>query len=194
LRGAQAGDDAARGQLLDCYRDYLTIIAEAELASDLRPKAGASDLVQDTLLEAHRYFARFTGEQGDEFRAWLRGILLNKLAMLHRHYHEVQKREVGREKSLEESREGGPLRNELVSDLSTPSGQVMRDEEEERVRAALARLPEQVREVILLRNWQGLSFAEIGARLGRSEDAARMFFTRALELLEDELGTDHDER
>ena len=97
LRAAQDGDATARGQLLERYRKYLSSIAEAELASDLRPKAGPSDLVQDTLLEAHRYFARFDGAQGDEFRAWLRGILLNKLAQLHRHYHEAQKRAVGRE-------------------------------------------------------------------------------------------------
>jgi RNA polymerase sigma-70 factor (ECF subfamily) len=188
LRAAQDGDDSARGRLLDRYRAYLSAIAEAELAGDLRPKAGASDVVQDTLLEAHRCFARFEGAEGDEFRAWLRGILLNKLAQLHRHFHEVQKREIGREQSLEESGQYGALRNKVVGSDSTPSGRAAQDEDEHRVKEALARLPETVRQVIVWRNWENLPFAEIGRRLGRSEDAARMFYTTALERFATELG------
>jgi RNA polymerase sigma-70 factor (ECF subfamily) len=194
LRAAQGGDDAARGQLLELYRSYLMSIAEGELTGNLRPKAGASDVVQDTLLEAHAFFARFIGDKGEEFRVWLRGILLNKLAQVHAHYNVVQKRHVGRERSLDESAPGGPLRDALPGDVSTPSGHVARDEESAWVRAAMARLPEDVRQVIHWRNWEGLPFAEIGRRLGRSEDAARMFFTRAVEALADELGGDRGER
>src|SRR5262249_52736165 len=124
LRAARGGDDAARGQLLELYRNYLMAIAEVELAGNLRPKAGASDVVQDALLEAHAFFARFIGEQGEEFRVWLRGILLNKLAQVHAHYHDVQKRHVGREQSLDESGSEGRLRDVLPGNVSTPSGQV----------------------------------------------------------------------
>jgi len=194
LVAAREGDDAARGKLLELYRNYLFAIAEAELAVDLRPKAGPSDLVQDTLLEAHRFFARFAGEQGDEFRAWLRGILLNKLAQVHAHYLDVQKRAVGRERSLEETGEHGTLREGLPGKASTPSGQAARGEQEQRVKETLARLPEPVRQVIVWRNWEGLPFAEIGRRLGRSEDAARMFFTSALERFAEALGGEHADR
>ncbi len=194
LRAAREGDDAARGQLLELYRKYLLTIAEGELAGNLRPKAGASDVVQDTLLEAHAFFARFIGEQGDEFRAWLRGILLNKLAQVHAHYNEVQKRQVGREQSLDASGAEGPLRDVVPGRASTPSGHAIRDEEGRQVREALARLPEDVRQVIVWRNWDGLPFAEIGRRLGRSEDAARMFFTRAVEQLAEELGGDRGDQ
>jgi RNA polymerase sigma-70 factor (ECF subfamily) len=195
LRAAQAGDAVARGQLLELYRNYLSAIADAELANALRPKAGASDVVQDTLLEAHNFFARFEGEEGDGFRAWLRGILMNKLAQIHAHYHDVQKRQVDREQSLEESGDAGCLRDGLVAADLSPSGQVVRDEEEQHLHNILAQLPEAVRQVIVWRNWEGQSFAEIGRRLGRSEDAARMFFTRALEMLAEKLGArDADRR
>jgi RNA polymerase sigma-70 factor (ECF subfamily) len=194
LRAAQAGDAAARGRLFELYRNYLTAIAEAELTNALRPKAGASDVVQDTLLEAHNFFARFEGEEGDGFRAWLRGILMNKLAQVHAHYHDVQKRQVDREQPLEQSGDTGQLLDGLVAADPTPSGQVVRDEEEQLLHNVLAQLPEPVRQVILWRNWEGQTFAEIGRRLGRSEDAARMFFTRALETLAERLGAPDAER
>src|ERR1700689_461853 len=101
LAAARAGDDAARGRLLDLYRAYLLSIANGELESELRPKAAPSDMVQDTLMEAHGLFARFEGEEIEGFRGWLRGILLNKLSRLQERYYEAQKRELGREQSLD---------------------------------------------------------------------------------------------
>ena len=69
---ARAGSAEALGQLLVTYQRYLLLVAERELDPDLRAKGSASDLVQETFLEAQRDFARFQGSSRDELRAWLR--------------------------------------------------------------------------------------------------------------------------
>jgi RNA polymerase sigma-70 factor, ECF subfamily len=187
LGAARAGDAAALGQLMELFRGYLLAIAEGELSGEVKVKAGASDVVQDAFLEAQRLFTRFHGDKGDEFRAWLRAILLNKVNELHNRYQDVQKRQIDREQSLDDTGESGPLHGALPGTDSTPSGRAMRHEEEHQLAAALGRLEERTRQVIVWRNWDGLSFAEIGQRLSRSEDAARMLFGRALELLKTEM-------
>lgn len=194
LAQAQAGDATAFGRLLELHRNYLLTIAAQELTAPLRQKAGPSDVVQDTFVEAQRLFQRFQGGEGEEFRAWIRAILLNKLSELHNRYFEVEKREVGRETSLDQSGEVGRLRDAIVGTAETPSSEAMRGEQEHLLLAALARLPELDRQVITWRNWDGLSFSEIGQRLGRSEDAARMFFGRSLERLLRELEPQHEPR
>jgi RNA polymerase sigma-70 factor, ECF subfamily len=191
LAAARAGDADALGRLMELYRGYLLAVAGQELSAGALPKAGPSDVVQETFLVAHRLFANFQGEQGDDFRAWLRAILRNKVSELHGHYFGAQKRQAGREQSLDQSGEHGPWRETLAGGGSTPSGAAVRNEEEQRLEAALARLPELSRQVIVWRKWDGLSFAEIGHRLGRSEDAARMLFGRALERLQQEIESDH---
>src|SRR5262249_59741442 len=93
LPAARAGSRAALGQALESFRDYLLLIAERELAPDLRAKGGASDLVQETFLEAQRDFADFRGDTEAEFRAWLRRLLLHNVANFARHYRDTAKRQ-----------------------------------------------------------------------------------------------------
>lgn len=192
IAAARAGDRDAQGRLLDLYRSYLLSIASAELASELRPKAGPSDVVQDTLLEAHTLFARFRGAEVEELRGWLRGILLHKIAAVHERFYDAQKRDLRRELSLDASAGDEPLGDRVAGDNSSPSNQVARDEEEQRLNEALSRLPERARRVVVWRNWGKLSFAEIGQRLGTSEDAARMYYARAIARLEREIGLADD--
>lgn len=172
LAAARAGDRAALGRLMDVFRTYLLAVADGELAPGVRPKAQPSDVVQDAFLEAYRVFDRFAGAEPEQFRAWLRGILLHKVSDAHKRYLDAAKREPDREEALRDDvAEAGP----------TPSGAASRDEEARLVAAALGRLDPTDRQVIVWRNWDGVPFAEIGRRLGRSEDAARMLFARALE-------------
>src|SRR5438874_308510 len=77
LAAARGGCRQALGALLERYRDYLLLLARAELAPDLRPKEGASDLVQQTFLEAQRDFAAFQGRTEEELLAWLKRLLRN---------------------------------------------------------------------------------------------------------------------
>ena len=86
LVAARSGDDQARGKLLERYRPYLYAIALEELDSELRVKRDASDLVQDSLLEAHRGFSDFEGVSEEELRHWLRRILGNNMVDAVRHF------------------------------------------------------------------------------------------------------------
>jgi RNA polymerase sigma-70 factor (ECF subfamily) len=162
----------------------LLLIAGEELDSDLQAKAGASDLVQDTLLEAQRGFADFKGDTHRQLLAWLRRILLNNLANFNRRYRRTQRRQVAREVSLDADPRLSGL---LKSDSSTPSGKTIRREEVEALEQALLKLPEHYRQVIVMRHRENRSFAEIGKQLERSADAARMLWWRALENLAEQL-------
>src|SRR5215472_3181235 len=96
LARARAGDREALGRALEVCRRYLLLIAERQLDDDLRAKGGASDLVQETFLEAQRDFARFEGTSPEELRAWLRQVLLHNVGAFTRRYRGTTKRAVGR--------------------------------------------------------------------------------------------------
>src|SRR4051812_48306071 len=101
LEASRAGDSHLLGQLLDAYRPYLLQIANEELNSDLQGKAGGSDLVQQTFLEANRDIAGFRGKTEAELTAWLRQILLHNLANLRRQFGVRTKRDVSREVAVQ---------------------------------------------------------------------------------------------
>lgn len=150
----------------------------------MRPKVQPSDVVQDALLEASRLFDRFGGDEADQFRLWLRSILLFKVNEAHGRFLGTAKRSPEREVSMDESRAGGNrMRDALPAEGPTPSRVARRAEDATAVARALERLSETDRQVVMWRNWDGLAFADIGTRLGRSENAVRMLFVRALERL-----------
>jgi RNA polymerase sigma-70 factor (ECF subfamily) len=183
---ARSGRLDVLGQVLEVYRHYLLGIAERELDSALKAKAGASDLVQETFLEAQRDFAQFHGQSATELQAWLRRLLLNNLVNFTRHYRGTDKRDVGREIPLE-ARTPGAADPGLAAETPSPSGEAVANEQAEVVQAALARLPEDYRQVLVWRYQEGRSFEEIAQLLQRTANAARKLFARALERFEQEL-------
>jgi RNA polymerase sigma-70 factor, ECF subfamily len=188
LAAARDGSVEALGKVLDGCRDYLLHVAERRLRADLRSKGGASDLVQQTFLDAQRDFTRFQGESEKELLAWLRQILLHNLAHFHRSYRATAKRDLEREVPLPgpaSSSEGGA---DIAGRTPTPSQQAAAREEAENVQRALERLPEEYRQVLALRHKEQLTFEEIGKRMGRSTSGARALWVRAVERLDDELG------
>ncbi len=187
LADARAGTQDALGQALEACRAYLLLIAQQELAPDVRAKGGASDLVQETFLEAQRDFARFQGETEQELLAWLRQLLLHNLANFTRSFRDTAKREVGREAPL-----SGPSPPQLEAASPTAEDQAIAHEEEAAVRQALQRLSEDHRTVLTLRHEEGLSFEEIGTRMERSANAVRKLFARAVERLQEEMGPPND--
>src|SRR5215469_11026738 len=118
---ARAGSPEALGQVLETFRGYLLLVAGRELDPELRAKGGASDLVQDTFLEAQRDFGQYHGASGDELRAWLRRLLLNNVANFTRQYRERAKRDVGREIPLEAGRSSHDRGAGLEANTLSPS-------------------------------------------------------------------------
>jgi RNA polymerase sigma-70 factor (ECF subfamily) len=185
LPAAQAGSREALGQVLEACRAYLLLIAQEELDPALQAKGGASDLVQQTFLEAQRDFLRFQGEPRS-LLAWMRRLLLNNLANFRRDYRR-DKRRVTREVSLpagdsSTQREGG-----LRASTPSPSVAVMRLEQNQALELALQRLPEDYRRVIHLRYREERSFEAIAELMQRSPNAVRKLWARAIERLQQEL-------
>src|SRR5262249_51752356 len=97
LAAARGGSREALGEALEACRAYLLHVARGELPPELRAKGGASDLVQETFLDAQRALDRFRGESEEELLAWLRQVLVHKVANFRRHYQQTGKRNVSRE-------------------------------------------------------------------------------------------------
>jgi RNA polymerase sigma-70 factor (ECF subfamily) len=187
LAAARAGSREALGRLLSQYHCYLLHVARREMARDLQPKGGASDLVQDTFLEAQRFFDRFEGHSGVELRAWLRCLLLHRTAKVGRQFRITQKRRLAREVRLDSA--GARFAPEALPAAAapSPSAHLLAEERQELVRQALDRLPDDYRRVMRLRYLQEMTFEEIGREMRRSADAVRMLWARALERLKHEL-------
>lgn len=171
-------------RLFGACRNYLHLLARAEVESSLRAKADASDLVQQTLLEAYRDFGQFRGRTEAEWLAWLRRILARNAAEFVRHYRLTGKRQTAREVPLQPG--SGPGLQPAAAD-ETPSQALVRKERELLVADALMQLTEDHREVIVLRNLQRLPFDEVARRMGRSRPAVQMLWMRALEKMQDAL-------
>jgi RNA polymerase sigma-70 factor (ECF subfamily) len=189
LRAARAGDQAAFGALLRLYERYLALLARLRIGRELQGKADPADVVQETFLEAHRNFGAFRGETEPELLAWLRQILATRLADLVRRYVGAKGRDVRLEQRLaaELDESAGGLDNVLVASATSPSRQAVRREQSVRLADALDALPEHYREVIILRHLEGLPFAEVAGRMGRTEDSVQKLWLRALGLLRESL-------
>lgn len=189
LAVARGGDPLARGQLLDAYRHYMTLLARGQIGRRLQGKADAEDVVQDVFLLADRAFADFRGGTEAELLAWLRTILARHVAGLVRHYFGTDARDVNLEVSLaEELDHSSRQAATLICPGSSPSSAAARRETAVLVADALARLDAADREVLVLRHLDGLSFVEIAARLGTTDSAVRKRWCRALPRLKVALG------
>lgn len=189
LRRAQDGDQPARDRLFEGCRNYLGVVARAQVESWLQAKADASDLVQETLLEAHRDFAKFQGKTEPEWLAWLRQILSHNAADFVRHYRGTEKRQARREVPLrrpsDDSAQFGV--GEPSDPGESPSQQVIRRERELELADALMKLSPDHQEVIMLRNLQRLPFDEVARRMGRSRPAVQMLWMRAIQKVQEML-------
>jgi RNA polymerase sigma-70 factor (ECF subfamily) len=176
------------GELLELYRNYLKLLARSQVDLHLRSRADASDLVQETFLDACRDFHQFRGHTEAELVAWLKKILIYNVAKLVQRQILAKKRDARRDVSLDGhiaaiTQSSAHWEAALASAQSTPSVQVLRRERAAVVADYLAQLPPAYREVILLRNLEGLAFAEVARRMHRSPGAVRILWVRALDQL-----------
>jgi RNA polymerase sigma-70 factor (ECF subfamily) len=191
LARAREGDEGERDRLFEACRSYLALVARTQVESWLQAKADASDLVQQTLLEAHRGFDRFEGKTEAEWLAWLRRILSHNAADLVRRYRGTTKRQARREIPLrhpsDDSQAAGAA--EPAGREPTPSQRLVARDRDLQIAAALDRLTPDHREVIVLRNLERLPFDVVAERMGRSRPAVQMLWARAIKKLQETLGS-----
>lgn len=179
---ALRGDAAARGDVLESYRTYLELLARVEIGRRLQTKVDTADIVQETFLEAHRNFDTFRGATETEFVAWLRGILARRVANLVRHYLGAERRDLRREQGLEVNLEhtSQVIDRGLIAVQNTPSQLVSEREQGVLLADAIAQLPPDYREVVVLRHLEELPFADVAQRMGRTVDSVQKLWVRAL--------------
>ena len=189
IRLAQEGDMQALGQLFELYRNYLLLLARMQIGRRLQGKADAADLVQETLLAAHRDLAQFRGKTEGELVGWLRRILAANVVDLVRRYCGARRRDVRLERQLadEVDQSSRDIALVLMTKDSSPSQRAVRCEQAVLLADALKSLPEDYGEVIVLHHLQGLNFPEVARRMERSVDSVKKLWIRALARLRDAL-------
>jgi RNA polymerase sigma-70 factor (ECF subfamily) len=192
LSVARQRDGAAVGQLLELYRNYLALLARAQIQRHLQGRVDASDVVQETFPAAHRDFGRFRGTTEGELVSWLRQIMAARLANLVRHHVGAKRRDVRLEQRLADQLEQSScaLCRGLVDRQPSPSQQAARREKAVLLADALKALPPDYAEVIVLHHLEGLSFPEVAGRMERSTGSVEKLWVRALVRLRRNLGRD----
>ncbi|MFN3189984.1 MAG: sigma-70 family RNA polymerase sigma factor [Aureliella sp.] len=188
LRNAKAGDEQSLGELLSSYERYLKLLADVQLGQQLRRKLDASDIVQETFLDAHKAIGRFEGESNEQFVAWLKSILAKRLANTMRHYLGTQARDVRLEARIGQSLDQSALSlgTMLASPEITPSQNIANQEQSQLVAGALSRLPEDYREVIVMRHLEGMTFPEISSAMQRTVNSVEKLWLRGMAKLKRE--------
>jgi RNA polymerase sigma-70 factor, ECF subfamily len=168
------------------FRKYLRLLAQVQLDPRLRGKLDPSDIVQQTLLEAHQARDQCPSQDSAVQAAWLRKILAHNLANAVRDLGRA-KRDVRRERSLEAAIEESSARMEawLVAEQSSPSGQAEKNEQMLRLAEALDQLPPDQQEAVVLHHLQRKSLSELAAHFGRSPGAVAGLLHRGLKKLQE---------
>lgn len=189
IQQAKQGDEESLGKLLVSYERYLKLLAEVQLGHALRCKVDASDIVQETFLEAHRGIRRFNGSSDEQLMAWLKSILATRLANTMRHYLGTQARDIRLEERIGQSLDHSALSlgGILAAPGSSPSQHVASKEQSQLVAEALLRLPTDYREVIVMRHLEGETFPVIAKAMQRSVDSVEKLWLRGMAKLKREV-------
>ena len=195
LRRAKA-DASAADELWECYRPALRRMIGLRLDRALSRRVDASDVVQDVLFKASQRLAEYLRNPAMPFHLWLRQIARDHVIDAHRRHRQAGKRSLDRERSLAGNGPGGfsddqsslRLAEQLKDPALTPAAEALRRELQSRFHAALLRLEDDDREIVLLRHFEQLSNCEAAQVLGLSEPAAGMRHLRALRRLRAILG------
>ncbi|HEX2473922.1 MAG TPA: sigma-70 family RNA polymerase sigma factor [Lacipirellulaceae bacterium] len=176
---------------LDRFRPYLRMLARLQLDDALQAKLDESDIVQQTLMEAHQSLADFRGQSDAEKAAWLQKILVRNVADEMRKYRRG-KRDVRLEASIQVAMSESSARLErwLASESGTPSQRAIANEQLVALATALMKLPEDQRRAVELHHLQGLPSAMVAKRLDRSEVAVAGLLRRGLKKLRETMRED----
>jgi RNA polymerase sigma-70 factor (ECF subfamily) len=182
---ARQGDPVSLGALLQRYRNYLQIVARTQIDLHLNVRVSPSDVVQEAYLQAVRNFDSFGGHDERSLLAWLRTILVRAVLAAYDRHLKAARRTVRRQVSLHElvqrmEHSSRHIDAALAGQDESPSTAVRHGELAALVADRLAELPDGQREVIVLRNLEGLSFEAVAERMGKSSTAVRQQWVRAI--------------
>lgn len=184
--GAQPGPDT-----LERFRDYLSMIARAQIGPKYRAKIDAEALVNGVLFEAHQQWDRIRGDSETELRAWLRRVLSNGVNDAIR-FHHRDRRDVDREQqpaAASDWEQSCCRFVDVTCGLTSPSMRVVRQERELQVARALAQLPDDQRDAIELHHLHGCSLAETAETMDRTVASVVGLLRRGLKQLKGILQT-----
>jgi RNA polymerase sigma-70 factor (ECF subfamily) len=179
LQELREGDTSARERLFSRHRDYLRRMIGLRADPRLRARVDPSDVVQEAQMEAARRLGHYLDNPALPFRLWLRQIAYDRLAMLHRRHVLAGRRSVERDVPLP-ARSSLLLAQQLLAAAPSPHEQLVRHELGRRLKEALSQLADIDREIILLRNFEGLSNQEAAQVLDVEPVAASKRYGRAL--------------
>jgi RNA polymerase sigma-70 factor (ECF subfamily) len=193
LAQVEQGNQSARGRLLDRHRPRIRAMLAVRMDPRLQARIDPSDLVQETMTEAHKRLDAYLRNRPLPFYPWLRQIAIDRVIAEHRRHIRADKRAVGREvhSALDLTNQStAALARRLASSASAPSARLRREDNRQRLRAALERLSQRDREILVLRYLEELPTHHVAAILGITVRAESMRHLRALERLRRSLQQD----
>lgn len=171
----------------EAFRPYLHLLAETQLQARLKSKVDASDVVQQTMLQAYQARQQFRGNSDGERAAWLRKILGNVLCGMARDYSR-QRRDVSREQSIQAIEQSSlQLASLLQADTSSPSAALQQQDRANQLAKAMLQLTSEQRQAIILKYWHASTLVEIGKQLDKSPEAVAGLIFRGMKKLRHEL-------
>ena len=184
IEAARKGCDDALSRIVKEFREYLLLVADREIGTQLQAKFDAADVVQTSLVDAMSSIDQFKGSSEKEIRSWLTKIVLNNLQDEARRYTKTSARAVDREKN------SSSIINVLRDDLiESPSTSLSTQEQDSRLKMLIEKLPQQQQGVLACRHQHELSYQQIAERLGITEATARKICSRARIQLREWLGS-----
>lgn len=197
LSAVREGDDDAVNQLLEKHRAPIRRLVELRLDRKVQRRVDVSDVVQDVMVEASGRLQKYLDDPAMAFHLWLRQIAWDRIIDTYRRHRVSAKRSMDREQPM--SAPAGPDQStmefaiQLCDPGLTPATAATQREIALKVEAAIERLNEQDREIILMRHYEHLSNQEIADSLGLNPPAASMRYLRSVRRLRELLETGEDD-
>ena len=196
LDQAAQGDDDAREDLLKQHREPLRRMIALRLDPAIAARVDASDVVQDVLLEANRRLNAYLQKPDMPFPLWLRHLAKDHIIDAHRRHRQAQKRGVDKEQPIVPAAWANHSSIELAAQFMdgerTPASAAIQQEMERRIHAAIVKLEDKDRDMILMRHFEQMSNQEVAQTLELTEAAASMRYLRALRRLKELLEPEKD--